>query len=73
MIDEAESLKRPAKAILQDLGVEITRVCPHGLIDKETYLAQPAIRDILWPTRGYDDEGWDNEPWDGLCLPPTER
>jgi hypothetical protein len=73
VIDEAESVKHPAKDILQDLGVDIARVCPHKLLDKATYLAQPAIRDILWPTRGYDDEGWENDPWDGLCLPPTDR
>ena len=69
-IEEEESLKRPAREILQDLGIDIATLCPHKLLDKETYLAQPAIRDILWPTRGYDAEAWEDDPWDGTCLPP---
>ena len=72
-LDEAESLTRPAREILQDLGVEIAQVCPHDLVDKASYLAQPAIRDLLWPTRDTEGEGWDNDPWDGLCLPPVQR
>ena len=72
-LDEAESLTRPAREILQDLGVEIPQVCPHGLQDKASYLAQPAIRDLLWPTRSTEGEGWDNDPWDGVCLPPEPR
>jgi hypothetical protein len=70
LLDDEEGLKHPVKEILQDLGVDIPRVCPHKLLDKELYLAKPAIRDILWPTRGYDHEDWDNDPWDGACLPP---
>jgi hypothetical protein len=53
--------------------VEIPRVCPHGLEDKASYLAKPAIRDLLWPTRDTEGEGWDNDPWDGVCLPPEQR
>lgn len=69
-IDEEESLKHPAKEILQDLGVDIDRVCPHSLQEKEAYLAKPAIRDILWPTRDYENEDWSDDPWDCICLPP---
>ena len=69
-IDEAESLKHPGREILQDLGVDIISVCPHKLLEKESYLTQPAIRDILWPTRGCDPEEWEDDPWNGICLPP---
>jgi hypothetical protein len=62
-LEDEESLARPAREILQDLGVEIAQVCPHDLVDKECYLAQPAIRDLLWPTRNADGEDWDNDPW----------
>jgi hypothetical protein len=72
-IDEAEGLAISAHAILQDLGVEIASVCPHGLVDKQVYLAQPAIRDLLWPTAGGHQEDWLEDVWDGLCLPPSER
>jgi hypothetical protein len=68
-IDEAESLKHPPKEILQDLGVDIASICPHQLLEKETYMTQPSIRDILWPTHGSDNEDWDDDPWDGVCLP----
>ena len=70
-IGDEESLTHPAKEILQDLGVDIASLCPHKLLDKENYLAQPAIRDILWPTREDDPEEWDDDPWDGVCLPYT--
>ena len=70
-IDTQESLQHPAKEILQDLGVEIRRVCPHELLDKDTFLAKPSIRDILWPTRFYEHEDWNDDPWDCICLPPT--
>lgn len=69
-IDDEESLRYPAREILQDLGVNIASICPHNLLDKRTYLATPAIRDILWPTHGYDHEDWDEDPWDGVGLPP---
>jgi hypothetical protein len=68
-LEDEESLARPVREILQDLGVEIAQVCPHDLVDKESYLAQPAIRDLLWPTRENDGEDWDDDPWDGICLP----
>lgn len=69
-IDEVESLKHPVREILQDLGVDIASVCPHKLLEKESYLTQPAIRDILWPTRGCDPAEWEDDPWNGICLPP---
>lgn len=68
-IDEEESEKHAPKEILQDLGVDIASLCPHKLLDKESYLAKPAIRDILWPTSEDDHEEWDDDPWDGICLP----
>lgn len=68
-LEEEESGQRPAREILQDLGVDIASVCPHKLLDKESYLAKPAIRDILWPTREDDHEEWEDDPWDGICLP----
>lgn len=68
-LEDERSLKHPAREILQDLGVDIACLCPHELLDKESYLTRPAIRDLLWPTRGDDDEGWDDDPWDGVCLP----
>ncbi len=68
-LEEEASLAHPVKEILQDLGVDIACLCPHELLDKESYLAKPAIRDLLWPTRGDDDEDWDDDPWDGICLP----
>jgi hypothetical protein len=55
-IGDEESLNHPVKELLQDLGVAIAAVCPHKLLEKEDYLAKPSIRDILWPTRGYDHE-----------------
>jgi hypothetical protein len=73
VIDETESLKHPAQEILQALDVDVASVCPHGLRDKQAYLAQSAIRDLLWPTSGRDASAWAEEPWDGLCLPPDLR
>ena len=70
-ITEEESQRHPAKEVLQDLGVEISRLCPHELLDKETFLAKPSIRDILWPTRFYEHEDWNDDPWDCICLPPN--
>ena len=72
-IDDAESLTYPARELLQDLGVDLASVCPHELVDKQVYLAQPAIRDLLWPTGGGHQEDWLEDVWDGLCLPPSER
>jgi hypothetical protein len=72
-IDDAEGLASPARTILQDLGVDLARVCPYKLVDKQTYLAQPAIRDLLWPMRSGQEEDWLEDVWDGLCLPPSER
>jgi hypothetical protein len=73
VIDETEGLKHPAKEILQDLGVDIVSVCPHELVDKQTYLARPAVRDLLWPTTKSDPQAWADDPWDSLVLPPEER
>ncbi len=73
VIDDAESLTYPVREILQDLGVDIDSVCPHGLVDKQTYLARPAIRDLLWPIREGGQEDWLDDMWDGLCLPPSQR
>jgi hypothetical protein len=70
LIDDEESQQHPAKEILQDLGVEIRRVCPHELLDKESFLSKPSIRDILWPTRFCEEEDWHDDPWDCICLPP---
>ncbi len=72
VIGDEEGLKYPAKEILQDMGVAIPQVCPRELISKAVYLAQPAIRDILWPMIGRDSLEWSNDSWDGLCLPPSE-
>ncbi|MEO9030056.1 MAG: hypothetical protein ABI413_14705 [Ktedonobacteraceae bacterium] len=72
VIDEAEGLQYPATEILQNLGVNIVRVCPRKLISKAVYLVQPAVRDILWPMIGRDAQDWTDDPWDGLCLPPSE-
>lgn len=69
-IDEAESMRRPVRAILQDLGVEIGSVCPHKLLEKEAFLAQASVREALWATQNQDDENWDEDPWNGVCLPP---
>lgn len=73
LINDAESLQRPAQEILEEMGIASAKVCPHHLEDKQTYLARPEIRDLLWPTREYDHEEWNEDPWDGLCLPATER
>ncbi|HEU5380751.1 MAG TPA: hypothetical protein VFV38_35455 [Ktedonobacteraceae bacterium] len=53
---EKEGLSRPTEAILRDLGVEIARICPHHLEDKQAYMARPAIRDLRWPSIGRDGE-----------------
>lgn len=68
-LEDEASLAHPVKEILQDLGVDIACLCPHELQDKESYLAKPAIRDLLWSTRDDDREDWDDDPWDGICLP----
>ncbi|HEY0753458.1 MAG TPA: hypothetical protein VGD98_05805 [Ktedonobacteraceae bacterium] len=69
-INAEESLRRPIREMLQDLGVDISRACPHGLEDKGAYLAKPAIRDALWPTRFDEQDDWEDDPWDCFCLPP---
>jgi len=70
-ISVEECQLHPAREILQDLGADISRLCPHKLEDKETYLAKPAIRDLLWPTRFNEGQDWDEDPWDCVCLPPN--
>ncbi len=72
-IDDEASLQRPVQEILAELGIGLASVCPHCLVDKQTYLARPEIRDLLWPTIGHDPRAWMDDPWDGLCLPPTAR
>jgi hypothetical protein len=68
-LTEMENLERPAREILQDLGVNIASVCPYELQDKQFFLSKPAIRELLWPTRYYENEDWSDDPWDGICLP----
>lgn len=70
---EEERVQRSAGEILQELGFEMAKVCPHRLVNKHTYLAQPAIRDLLWPTGGHGHEEWMDDVWDGLALPPSLR
>jgi hypothetical protein len=70
-ISDEESQRHSARDILQDLGIEVRRVCPHELLDRETFLAKPSIRDILYPTRFYEHEDWNDDPWDCICLPPN--
>jgi len=69
-IDAEESLQHTAREILQDLGIDIDHICPKKLLPKDTHLAQPAIRDMLWPTSN-DDDDWADDPWDCICLPPN--
>lgn len=71
VIDDEVSQEYRPREILQDLGVDIRRVCPHELQDKEIFLARPSIREILWPTRYYEHEDWSDDPWDCVCLPPN--
>lgn len=68
--DERSQEYRP-REILQDLGIDIRRVCPHELQEKEIFLGRPSIREILWPTRYYEQEDWSDDPWDCICLPPS--
>lgn len=72
-IDEEASLARPARELLQELGIEVIGVCPYGLEDRQSYLARPDIRSQLCSPSWWDKEAWDDDPWDGLCLPPEER
>lgn len=72
-LHDEDSLAHPPKDMLQELDVEIARVCPHELGDKASYLARPTMRDLLWPTVEQDSQTWANDPWDGLCLPPGQR
>lgn len=73
VIDEKEGLKRSAREIIQDLGIDSAQMCPHRLVEKAHYLAQPSVRELLWPTIGRDGHDWTDDPWDGLCLPPEGR
>ncbi|HEX7735312.1 MAG TPA: hypothetical protein VF458_10615 [Ktedonobacteraceae bacterium] len=62
-ISVEESQQHSAREILQDLGADLRHLCPHDLEDKETCLAQPAVRDLLWPVRYDKNEDWDDDPW----------
>ncbi len=48
-------------------------ICPQKLVARETYLAQSAIRDLLWPLIGRDGQDWADDSWDGLILPSAAR
>lgn len=60
-LDWLESLQYPAHTVLQDLGADIARICPHHLQEKEAYLTPSSIRDLLWPMCGLDNEEWECE------------
>lgn len=70
-ISDEECAKHPAREILQDLGVDIARVCPHELQDRAAFLARAAENKDLWPTHYYEHEDWSDDPWDCTCLPPN--
>lgn len=69
IVTEKESIDRPVREILQDLGVDIASVCPHNLMEKEAFLSQASARKVLWSTSD-QDENCDEDPWNGACLPP---
>lgn len=72
-ITEHECLARPPQEILQELGIDVSRVCPYELVDRQSYLARPDVRNLRWSLTGQDEEEWHDDPWDGLCLPPGDR
>lgn len=60
-ISETEGLAHPVRDILQDLGVDIARACPHNLQQKDINPVHPALRDLIWPTCNLESEDQENE------------
>ncbi len=56
-ITELESLQRPIRAILWELGVDIEAICPRQLNNKQEYALAQILRDAQWDEDwGYNDE-----------------
>ena len=68
-VDDEESARHPAREILQDLGVEIARVCPRELQDKATFLAGPSASSLRSRVSGDQSSTENDDPWDDLYLP----
>jgi hypothetical protein len=56
MLEENSGLARPAREILQDLGVDIASICPQMLREKETGYITSAMHDMFWLTQTLDRE-----------------
>src|SRR5215469_341735 len=56
-ITESESLQKPIREILRELGVDIEAICPRQLNDKQEYVLAQISRDAQWDEDwGYNDE-----------------
>jgi hypothetical protein len=56
-ITEIESLQRPIREILWELGVDIGAICPRQLNNKQEYVLAQILRDAQWNEDwGYNDE-----------------
>src|SRR6266568_5186256 len=56
-ITESESLQRPIREILWELGVDIGAICPRQLNNKQEYMLAQILRDAQWDEDwGYNDE-----------------
>lgn len=69
-INNQESAAHPAREILQDLGVDISSVCPRELSDRITFLANLSGRNLLAASSLLEPEDWFDDPWDNMSLPP---
>ncbi|HVU69623.1 MAG TPA: hypothetical protein VHD63_20985 [Ktedonobacteraceae bacterium] len=70
-IKDSESQAQPVREILQDLGVDISCVCPRGLLDRATFMATHTRRDLLSSASAeIEAADWPDDPWDYLSLPP---
>ncbi len=63
-ITEAESSKFPIEAILRELLVDVSAICPHGLVRKEQHFHSSQA----WPVAEWDEDEDEDTIWDEDCL-----
>lgn len=64
-ITEAESLQQPIADILEELGVDVSAICPRQLSDKEDVIFSQGARYAAWSALEFnDDEDDDDDPFD---------
>jgi len=75
-ITESESLQKPIREILWELGVDIEAICPRQLNNKQEYLLAQVARYDEWDedwSYNDEDEELDDEVWNDEYTPENKK